>query len=339
MIDGKVINIITNTNSQLRCPICKITVSHFNQLELAFSKPCDPSTLQNGIAPLHAWIRVLEFLLHLGYKNDPLVRIWRIRKNTPEAEVVEQRKRTIQETIRQRLGLLVDVVKPNAGTTNDGNTARMALSDENRNLFGEILGLQQWLLDDLHTILVAISCGLPIDDTKFGELGKTVATKYVAEYNWHPMTVTIHKLLVHGKDIIKQSILPVGLLSEQAAETRNKFWRSDREHHTRKVDRKKTMLDLFHRALESSDPVVSTIRLKERQKKCKRLPLSDQVRSLLKVVNLSEDSENEEDAESFLASTEDDAESSIAPTEDFISSDNNNDTIVLVREVDILEDE
>lgn len=173
---------------------------------------------------------------------------------------------------------MVDVVKPNAGTTNDGNTVRIAVSDKNRMVFSEILGLHQWLLDDLHTILVTTSCGLPVDSTKFWEFCKTVAAKYISEYNWHPMTVTIHKLLVHDKDIIKQSILPVGLLSEQAAETRNKYWRSGRKHHTRKVDRKKAMLDLFHRALKSSDPVISSIRLKERQHSCKKIPLSAQVR-------------------------------------------------------------
>lgn len=87
MIDGKVINIITNSKSQLKCPICKLTASDFNQLELAFSKPNDTSTLQNGISPFHAWI--------MAYKNDSLglVRVWRVRKNTPAAKVVDERKK------------------------------------------------------------------------------------------------------------------------------------------------------------------------------------------------------------------------------------------------------
>lgn len=135
--------------------------------------------------------------MHLGYKNDPRVQVWRIRKNTDEAVIVNRRKTDIQEAIRQRIGLLVYVVKPNSGTANDGYTARIALRDQNRPLFTEILGLQQWLLDDLHTILVTISCGLPVDARKFGEFCKSVATKYVETYNWHPMTVTIHKILVH----------------------------------------------------------------------------------------------------------------------------------------------
>ena len=78
------------------------------------------------------------------------------------------------------------------------------------------------------------------------------------------MTVTIHKILVHGKDIIESTTILYGMLSEQAVEARNKFWRHDRDHHTRKMFRKITMLDLFHCALEFSDPLISAIRLRSR---------------------------------------------------------------------------
>lgn len=44
-----------------------------------------------------------------------------------------------------------------------------------------------------------------------------------------------------------------------------------------------TTLDLFHRALESSDPVVSSIRLRQRQNNLKRLPLLAAVRDMLKL--------------------------------------------------------
>lgn len=101
--------------------------------------------------PLHVWIRVLEFLLHLGYKNDASVRKWRINKNSNESRIVEQRKTHIQSEIRSRMGLLVDVIKPYAGTTNDGNTARTALSDKYRHIFAEILGMESWLVDDLYS--------------------------------------------------------------------------------------------------------------------------------------------------------------------------------------------
>lgn len=41
---------------------------------------------------------------------------------------MENRKRQIQEQFRHKMGLIVDVPKSGAGTTNDGNTARRFFS-------------------------------------------------------------------------------------------------------------------------------------------------------------------------------------------------------------------
>lgn len=188
------------------------------------------------------------------------------------------------------MGLLVDVVRPNSGTTNDGNTARTVLSDKYRGTFAQILGIPQWFLDDIYIILVVLSCGLPVDVNKFGDFCMSLATKYVQYFNWYPMTVTLHKILVHGKDIIRNSAVPIGLLSEQAGEARNKFWRSDREHHARKSDRIKTITDLFNRALLTSDPFISNVGLKQRQKRLRRLPMPPAVLELLKPYEIPNES-------------------------------------------------
>ncbi|CAH0407193.1 unnamed protein product [Chilo suppressalis] len=219
VIDGKVLNIITGTSSQFRCPFCKITASQFNYLDLAQVAPTAKETMRHGINPLHAWIRILEFLLHLSYKNDALVRKWRINKNSKESEIGERRKIQVQTDLRSKLGLLVDVVKSNSGTTNDGNTAKTALSDKNQAIFTDILGLEPWLVEGLHIVLVTISCEFAIDAKKFGNFCRTLAEKYVRFYSWHPMTVTVHKILMHGEEIIASSALPIGMLSEQAAES------------------------------------------------------------------------------------------------------------------------
>lgn len=159
---------------------------------------------------------------------------------------------------------------------------RTALSDTNRQTFADILGIEKWLVDDLHTILVALSSGLDIDSQKFKVFCHDLAVKYVKQYNWFYMSVTVHKILIHGANIIEAISLPIGMLSEQAGESRNKYWRYDREHHTRKLSRKITILDLFHRALESSDPLISTMSIANRQKKNKRSVLPAKVLSLLK---------------------------------------------------------
>jgi len=71
------------------------------------------------------------------------------------------------------------------------------------------------------------------------------------------MTATVHKILVHGPQIIESSLLPVGCLGENASEARNKYYKRDRILHARKNSRVNNLTDVFHRALDSSDPYLS----------------------------------------------------------------------------------
>ncbi|CAG5047086.1 unnamed protein product [Parnassius apollo] len=100
------------------------------------------------------------------------------------------------------------------------------------------------------------------------------------------MTTTLHKILTHGQNIIEHLTLPVRLLSEHAAESRNKY---DREHHSRKDSRRHTTEDLFHRALVSSDPVVSNTRLSRRHRNIKHMSLPTAVIEMLKPFKFNDD--------------------------------------------------
>lgn len=83
---------------------------------------------------------------------------------------------------------------------------------------------------------------------------------YVELYGWHPMTPTMHKILMHGGQIIQNSLLPIGQLSEEAAEARNKHFRSYRLNFVRKFSREECNLDVYNRLLLSSDPLISCMR-------------------------------------------------------------------------------
>jgi hypothetical protein len=56
-----------------------------------------------------------------------------------------------------------------------------------------------------------------------------------------------HKVLIHGKEILLNSILPLGNFGEDAAESRNKFYKKDREMHARKDSRIHNLTDVFNR--------------------------------------------------------------------------------------------
>lgn len=69
MIDGKVLNEITNTTSTLKCAICKKSQKDFQNIDEPISSEYN---YEYGISPLHARIRCMEFILKLAYTNIQL---------------------------------------------------------------------------------------------------------------------------------------------------------------------------------------------------------------------------------------------------------------------------
>lgn len=102
-------------------------------------------------------------------------------------------------------------------------------------------------------------------------------------YTWYPMSPTIQKVLVHEFQINNSAFVLLGYLGENSSESQNKLYKSDQLSHVRKNSRINTMSDIFHRAIDSSDPLLSTISLKERERKNRKKPLPKAVISLLEI--------------------------------------------------------
>lgn len=85
------------------------------------------------------------------------------------------------------------------------------------------------------------------------------------------MPPTLHKLFIHGPEIIDSALLPIGQLSEEAQEARNKDFKKGREFHSRKCSREKCNQDILNFLLLSSDPIISSMR-KLPKKKIQSLP-------------------------------------------------------------------
>ena len=83
------------------------------------------------------------------------------------------------------------------------------------------------------------------------------AELYVSLYSWYNMPASVHKILVHGADIINGLELPIGTYSEEAQETRNKHSRQYRLRHARKTSREDTMTEQYRYLMVSSDPAIS----------------------------------------------------------------------------------
>lgn len=89
---------------------------------------------------------------------------------------------------------------------------------------------------------------------------------------------TVHKVLIHGAEIIRSFLVPIGQLSEEALEAGNKDFRNTRLYHARKTSRKDNCEDILHYLLANSDPAITSRRiLKEK----KHLELSEEAMNLL----------------------------------------------------------
>ena len=56
------------------------------------------------------------------------------------------------------------------------------------------------------------------------------------------MPQSVHKMLIHSSQVVRDKPVPVGLLSDEAQESRNKDVNNYREHYTRKFSRKVTKM-------------------------------------------------------------------------------------------------
>lgn len=256
MIDGKVRNSITMTKSTLRCYICDATIKQFNNLELVLSLPIKESNLAYGLASLHAWIHFFEYFLHIGYKLTTAK--WQARKEQDKAEVAA-RKKIIQNAFKNKMGLLVDFPKSGGfGSSNDGNTARRFFANSEES--SRILGVDHNVIHRAHVILQVISSGFDVNVAMFKEFSLDTAKMLITMYPWYCMPTSIHELLIHGPLIIEWAPLPIGQLSEEAQEARNKDIKKYRDGFSRKCSRQKNMEDIFNWLLVSSDPLITSLR-------------------------------------------------------------------------------
>ncbi|XP_041968507.1 uncharacterized protein LOC121725559 [Aricia agestis] len=283
MIDGKITSYLSETSTAV-CDICKAKPSEMNNIELLDQKHNNEEIHQYGLSSLHCWIRCMECLLHIAYRMD--FKKWSGRGE--DQQKIKLRKFEIQRAFREDCGLLIDQVKQGEGTTNDGNTARRFFRDADT--AARITGISKELIERLHVILQTVASGECVNLSKFSLFCRETAELYINLYPWYYMPSSLHKLLIHGADIIQHfATIPIGNLSEEAAEARNKDFRKFRESYSRKLSRKATNEDILHNLLISSDPNITSFR--PRLSKHNKIALSSRAKELL--LNLPTESEIE----------------------------------------------
>lgn len=260
MIDGKVCNAITGEKASCRCNICGVGPKYINDLNYVQNLPCKTNYYKLGLSTLHAWIRSLEYLLHISYNLD----FCKGSARTSEQKTLKkERKKIVQESLR-RISITVDIVIQGKGTSNTGNVARSFFAQANE--VSAATGINENLIKRFHIILQVLACGSVINSQAFEKYAFETAKICVELYPWYNLPPSIHKLLIHGSKIIEEFVLPIGWYSEEPQECNNKIFRKARAENSRMCNRKMANTDTIHHLLIASDPLISQLRIKEKRK-------------------------------------------------------------------------
>ena len=108
-----------------------------------------------------------------------------------------------------------------------------------------------------------------IDDDKFKNYCLATAQLFIQLYpNFiYNMPQSLHRILIHGRQVVDQMVLPIGMTSEEAQEASNKDFKKFREFNSRKCSRSQTNRDLLRRFMYASGHVISALRLPKHPKK------------------------------------------------------------------------
>ena len=112
-----------------------------------------------------------------------------------------------------------------------------------------------------------MTCGKAINFKKFKKYTEETAKLCIKLYPWYKIPPSVHKVLIHGGTIGETFDLPMGWYSEENQEANNKIFRKARANNSRMINRVQTNEDIMNYMLISSDPYVSSKRMKQERKK------------------------------------------------------------------------
>ena len=151
---------------------------------------------------------------------------------------------SVQNLVQKKTGVKIDQPDPRGGTTFPGDVARRAFSDDTEFIeciFPLTDTENRDPLSKVHTQLSAIlrivNSDRKINTQEFGILYTNTYLLIVEYFPWVNITPTLHKLLAHSEEILREINNGCGLksFSEEGSEACNKLLRKYRENLARKT--------------------------------------------------------------------------------------------------------
>ena len=194
-------------------------------------------------------------------------------------EEAAKQTKIIREKVKNAFGVRVDQVLQGHGTCNTGNLARKCFDDPLK--FSRALEIDYNLVHSIILIINLLRCKQYLQLDEFENLCSKAHDLHYQLYPWARMSPTVHKLLIHSSDIIKQFPLPIAYYSEDVSESWHKIYGQNLVSHARKISRESRILDTFNRAVYVTDPVISLIYIKNRLKGQWEKPITNEMNRYL----------------------------------------------------------
>ena len=289
---------LVDEKASSRCPLCGAGPNEMCNKDGCFTIRDHQNMLKMGIQNLHFGPRSMEMVINIGENIE-------FKKYQPETDEEIKKKKDkkvyIEKTLAKDLNIHVNKVLPGSktGNSNTGGTAREFY--RNAEQVAQILNVPERLVTGLRTMWEIIRCPYPVDSDKaqafcdefmqwyFTEFANSEEThrkrrqkKLVRLDCWPKIKPTVHKIALHLKDILDNIEVPPGFVDESPSECNNQHVRLILEKLTRKDSREHMMTDLVHRLLIQSDPIILGHQAEEALKKRKRMPLSAEVKAMIK---------------------------------------------------------
>lgn len=269
LLDGKALNAVVENDCSTKCPICLVHMTKFNT-SLDWQAVIDKDHLCYGLGILHCEIKTFVFLLQVSYKMKLGLKSWNCPKNlTPS---MRERKAVIQKRLFDSFHVHADQVLQGAGTTNNENTARTCFADPIK--FAEALEIDSEIVKRLAIILIAFKQKSPVNQATLKRYCNETYCLIYSIYDWIQISPSVHKMLRHGVDIQSNLALPISYYAEDAGESAHKHYRNNATAHARQISREARLFDIFNYSTYFSDPLISSILIKDRllQKPNRPLP-------------------------------------------------------------------
>ena len=253
MIDGKVCNAITETKSTRNCNVCKIGPKGINSSIV----PPIVHHFEFGLPILHSKVNIMNNILNISYRLPFRSQILTVAQKSE----LKVRENVVKEKLKMELGQLIGFVRQGVGSSSTGNRAKAFF--HNFETVSNITGIDLEFLRDISQLLHMLSSHEHTNIDDFRRVAGNALDRYNHLYSWYAMSPTLHKVLVHGADIIsflKDDVPSFGMCSEEPMEGCHKLTKHFRTNCARLSKRQWNTFDIFHRLILESDPKISSKR-------------------------------------------------------------------------------